>query len=260
MTPQQLPGLRPRTGIAERRAVPRPKQAAATASGPTTSPDRTQIRIVASSLRMNAIFDLGHGNVHRAGGYGGWEEIQIPGETSVTEHVGYETKKFDVPILFGTAEDYQNNVDQEPALLNLLRLGRDPEEKDPPPVFQVYGKAMPSSGGHFICMGFDFAEESEIAPGGALLRTALVMHLSEYQNPNTRFAKASKGKKSGGGSNGGTSAPPSTYVVKKGEDLYDIAIRFYGDRTAWKKIADVNDIRDPRSVEAGDKIKLPASA
>lgn len=259
---QQFPGVPPKMGVGKSHVAAKAKQTGAANPGPTTQPERTQIRIVAGPIRMNAIFDLGHGIVRREGGYGGWEEVQIPGETSVTEHVGYETKKFGVPILLGAMDDYQAGVDQEPALLNLLRLGRDPKEQDPPPVFQIYGKAMPSSGGNFICLGFDFDEEGEVAPGGALIRFGLVMHISEYQSPSSRFAKQAKKKKKGGGesANGGTSVPPSTYTVKKGEDLYDIAIKFYGDRSAWKGIADANSIRDPRSVKAGDKIKLPANA
>jgi nucleoid-associated protein YgaU len=47
------------------------------------------------------------------------------------------------------------------------------------------------------------------------------------------------------------------YTVKKGDTLAKIAARFYGDSDCWKKIARANDIRDPKKVKVGKKIKLP---
>lgn len=48
-----------------------------------------------------------------------------------------------------------------------------------------------------------------------------------------------------------------TYVVKKGDTLWKIADKFYGDGNKWKKIADANKIKDPRKLGVGKKLRIP---
>jgi hypothetical protein len=48
-----------------------------------------------------------------------------------------------------------------------------------------------------------------------------------------------------------------TYVIKEGETLFEVAIKFYEDRDMWVEVAEENGIRDPRHVTAGQEIKLP---
>lgn len=48
----------------------------------------------------------------------------------------------------------------------------------------------------------------------------------------------------------------STYVVRRGDTLTSIAARLYGDPTAWMDLADLNDIRDPRSIKVGQVLQL----
>ena len=52
---------------------------------------------------------------------------------------------------------------------------------------------------------------------------------------------------------------PKTYKAKKGENLYDIVEKFYQtDSTRIvNAVAKVNDIKHPRRIQAGKKIKLP---
>lgn len=48
-----------------------------------------------------------------------------------------------------------------------------------------------------------------------------------------------------------------TYVVKKGDTLWAISIRYYGTGTKWQRIADVNRIKDPRKLQIGTKLTIP---
>lgn len=48
-----------------------------------------------------------------------------------------------------------------------------------------------------------------------------------------------------------------SYVVKKGDDLWNIAENFYGDGFRWEEIAKVNDIKDPSLIEEGQKLTIP---
>ena len=49
---------------------------------------------------------------------------------------------------------------------------------------------------------------------------------------------------------------PRTYTVKKGDTLWDIACRFYGDGTKWRAIAAKNGVPDPRKLQVGKVLTL----
>jgi len=49
---------------------------------------------------------------------------------------------------------------------------------------------------------------------------------------------------------------PQTYTVKKGDTLWDIACRFFGDGTRWQSLAAKNSISDPRKLQIGQVILL----
>lgn len=49
---------------------------------------------------------------------------------------------------------------------------------------------------------------------------------------------------------------PATYTVKKGDTLWDIACRFYGDGTKWGTLAEKNGVADPRRLQIGKVLTL----
>ena len=49
---------------------------------------------------------------------------------------------------------------------------------------------------------------------------------------------------------------PQTYTVKKGDTLWDIACRFYGDGTKWDQLAAKNGVTNPRSLQIGKVLTL----
>jgi nucleoid-associated protein YgaU len=48
-----------------------------------------------------------------------------------------------------------------------------------------------------------------------------------------------------------------TYVIMKGDDLWDIAVRAYGDGYKWVEIAKANDLSNPDIIHVGNTLKLP---
>jgi LysM repeat protein len=48
-----------------------------------------------------------------------------------------------------------------------------------------------------------------------------------------------------------------SYTVKKGDTLWDLAVKYYGDGTQWKKIAKANGVKDPKKLQIGTKLKIP---
>ena len=49
-------------------------------------------------------------------------------------------------------------------------------------------------------------------------------------------------------------ADPTTYKVKRGDTLSDIATKY---QTTWQVLAELNDIKDPGSLRVGQVLQLP---
>ncbi len=49
----------------------------------------------------------------------------------------------------------------------------------------------------------------------------------------------------------------STYTVVKGDSLWDIAVRAYGDGYKWTEIAQANKLANPNIIHAGNVLILP---
>lgn len=84
--------------------------------------------------------------------------------------------------------------------------------------------------------------------------------LTDANNPNLDPAPISSG---GGMSGGDESLRPSsggrTYTVAKGDTLYSIARRMYGNQSRWKDIWNANKarIRDPNKLSVGTNLIIP---
>lgn len=56
-----------------------------------------------------------------------------------------------------------------------------------------------------------------------------------------------------------TSEPEmETYVVESGDTLGKISRKFYGTAGSWGRIAEANNIKDPRKIKVGMKLDIPA--
>lgn len=87
----------------------------------------------------------------------------------------------------------------------------------------------------------------------------LTVTLREYKFKSALAALA--GGAAGSGSGGSPArederSVPDTYTVKKGDTLWDIACRFYGDGTKWGTLADKNGVADPRKLQIGRVLAL----
>jgi nucleoid-associated protein YgaU len=55
----------------------------------------------------------------------------------------------------------------------------------------------------------------------------------------------------------GQTIDSDTYTVEKGDHLWGIAVRAYGDGYQWVKIAEANNIQNANIIEAGQSLSLP---
>ena len=49
----------------------------------------------------------------------------------------------------------------------------------------------------------------------------------------------------------------STYIVRHGDNLWDIAVRSYGNGYNWVKIAEVNKLANPSIIHSGNTLAIP---
>ncbi|QQG41111.1 MAG: LysM peptidoglycan-binding domain-containing protein [Candidatus Levyibacteriota bacterium] len=48
-----------------------------------------------------------------------------------------------------------------------------------------------------------------------------------------------------------------TYTIQRGDNLWDIAVRAYGDGFKWPEIAKANNLENPSLIHADNVLKLP---
>ena len=54
-----------------------------------------------------------------------------------------------------------------------------------------------------------------------------------------------------------TSTNIGTYTVKKGDTLWDLARKYYGNPYLWPRLADRNGVRNPRRLQIGKRLVIP---
>lgn len=89
----------------------------------------------------------------------------------------------------------------------------------------------------------DIAQENELAnPDLLAVGQELNIPKAEVIQPPTVF---------------GTTITDDSYTVEKGDHLWGIAIRAYGDGYQWVKIAQANNLDNPDIIEPGSVLTLP---
>lgn len=85
-------------------------------------------------------------------------------------------------------------------------------------------------------------------PDGIPLRAKLSVTMKEYRPASVQVDEIKR------------SSPDvdKVYVVRRGDTLSGIAAAVYGDPARWRAIADANRLRDPRHLEPGTTLTIPA--
>lgn len=85
------------------------------------------------------------------------------------------------------------------------------------------------------------------APTGVMEETSEITDAAPVSEPEkTTAPQESAGKISG-----------SSYVIQEGDDLWDIAVRAYGDGYKWVEIAAANNLDNPDLIHVDNTLKLP---
>ena len=183
-------------------------------------------------------------------GVGGWEEVERVRRKSATNWVAQPLKRLSIPLLF----DGWRKKESVQAAVNVLGAMGAPVIGVKPPRIKVSGAALLIytgyiSGIEWVVEDLDWGD-SKRDENGTLLRAPVTVSLLEYSSVDIATKRLKTREKK----------TRRIYTVKSGDTLLSIARRKLGDATLWKKIASLNNIRDPRSnkkLTPGKKLRLP---
>lgn len=203
-------------------------------------------------------------------------EIARPERVPLTDYVGDELIRVDVPVMFdgwpkrsrhsgGGGRDLPHGGDfdargdrrweprsVEKPLWRLAALWRG-KDGQPPTPFRARGP-IPYSGHRFTMEFPDWGQTIRRKRDGQIIRQELTLHLVEFVSPNAVDLHQVS-------TSTWVSVRNPVVTLKKPLTCIEIAGRYLGDPSRGKEVAKLNKIRDPRKkVAAGTRIKLPLAA
>lgn len=81
--------------------------------------------------------------------------------------------------------------------------------------------------------------------------------LPDVQPKLATVAASAKGSQTAVSTNQTNKIVGNNYTIAKGDTLWDIALRAYGDGYSWQKIARANNLSNPSVIHSGNKITIP---
>lgn len=208
-------------------------------------------------------------------GYGGWQEIDRPKRTSMTIWMGRAPYKMQVHILmdgFGGLNATKKAWDPtsiEPKIRILEKMATPVSKGKPPPVIRLKGP-LPHSDLAWVIdtNGIDWAEDAVYVKNQRVRQSAMIT-VMQYVAVDIAgvTSAASDARATGGAKPDGTKkdAPTSPFtgvndkvvVAKQGDNLLTVSVAATGDASNWHDIADLNDIRDPYTLQPGQVLRIP---
>jgi hypothetical protein len=203
------------------------------------------------------LVELGNAFPRVTQGHGGWDEVEVPGRTSITHWKGHAPIGVDLELFFDDL-DAGRSVEGPLEVLDAL-AGRGRKRKtDRPPVLKVdTGGVMPYDWHQFpdtrwVINGLDFDAESVIRNdhGNRVRQGVTVALLQHVDDAHLRSASAAAHA-------AGARKRAKTYKTKTGDTLMTIARDKLGTAARWRDIQKLNpSVRDPRRIKAGTTLRL----
>jgi len=179
------------------------------------------------------------------GGGARYTTIQRPRRNGQIQWDGDDPYTMDLPILFdGWAEEIASKRNVERDIQQVNNMMHSPGAWVAPVTIKITG-ATPVKGGTWVITGIDYGDmviwDTDKHGRGFRYRQDATLHLLQFL-PETVLLLNAKA---------GTTIP---HVVKTGETLQSIAKRAKTTPAAIKK---ANNIRDPKSIKAGQRLLVP---
>ena len=179
-----------------------------------------------------------------------WSEQEKRGQKPELQYTGAERRKLAMELFFDTYEAQTDVREHTVKLANLLVFNK--EKHRPPKVTLSWGRGAP--GGAFAEFPFTGVLESLkqrftlFLSDGTPVRAKVAVSFIQFSLTEEELKK----------NEAHSSDKTKTYLVKQGDTVSGIAALFYKDPTQWRHIAEANDIENPRQLQAGTVLTIPA--
>jgi hypothetical protein len=189
-------------------------------------------------------------------------EIAIPGlDSPLLQFVRGQNEKLTLELFFDTTE---NGMGQNATSVTTLTdrvyelVKIEPDRHAPPVCAFVWNRRFPGADvsenignqkrNDFQCLVESVRQKFTLfSPEGVPLRATLTVTLREYKTLDEQLNQLN------------LNSPDRTrsYIVERGDQLSSVAAHHYRRPGEWRRIAEANDIEDPRRLTAGIFLKLP---
>lgn len=169
-------------------------------------------------------------------------EVGIPGlEAPPIQYVRGNLRSLQMELFFDTYEQQSDVRQFTQKIVELLE--KDPVTKAPPVLLFSWGRL------NFKCV-LESVNQKFIMflSDGTPVRARLSVTYKEYQEIEINIQR------------GLFIGPPTLRNIAEGETLSGIAGDILGDPGAWREIADLNEIENPRDIPAGLQLIIPAKS
>jgi phage tail protein X len=175
-----------------------------------------------------------------------YETVERPGRTSAVRYAGHDPQLLDIPM----ALDKGGATGVEKLVANLERLAQRASDTHEPPVIKVAGAGIPHTDLNWRVQSIEpNLDQTRYLGDGRRERFACVLHLIENV-VDRQLAQTITGGKGIRGRR--------TVRARKGETLYDVARRIYGDPSRASDLQKANPaLRFGQALKAGQKIRVP---
>jgi nucleoid-associated protein YgaU len=193
-------------------------------------------------------------------GYGGWEEVERPGRVSLTDWRGFKPIGVELELYLDRFIDGTSVEDLIDIIEALAGRGKKGTQGEPPLLIVNTAGVMPhdyhaSPEQRWVINDLAYDDEGTIVNDAGNrcrcpLTLSLLQHVAGGRLADRALAARLKLQNRAGAARG-------TYTAKKGDTLVTIARKKLGDPGRWVELAQLNNIRDPRSIKPGAHIRLP---
>ena len=175
-----------------------------------------------------------------------YNEVERPDRKPVTTSPGISLKQMSMELFIGS-NNFEKSIDSALATLEQLAFTKQ--------ILLV--EYDPRTQGQWNITSLDYESIERQSGSNIITRANVNIEFTEAIGFNTKTNVASlvAGSASLVASTTSTSNP-KTYVIKKGDTLSAISIKFYYTPNKWRIIADANKL-DPKNLKIGKTIRIP---
>lgn len=180
-----------------------------------------------------------------------WEDQQGNRRRPELQYTGGERKRLSMELFYDTYEAKEDVRLYTGKLQQLLVVTTDGGNngKRPPVVELSWGQAQSNVGFPFKCVLESLKQQFTLfTSDGMPVRAKVSVSFKEYELPKDEQKREPRR----------SSYPAQTYTVREGETLSGVASAVWNDPAKWRVLAEANEISNPRALEPGQSLIVPA--